>query len=89
MNDNLNVLREKISAIDEQILMLLGERVNIAKEIGKIKREKGKPITDREREKQVYAKVRMYAEKLGLNPKDCEQVFKDIVKMCKRVQYEL
>jgi chorismate mutase len=89
MGDDLNILREKISALDEQILRLLAERVNVAREIGKIKREKGKPITDRGREKQVYARVRMYAEKLGLNPGDCEQVFKEIVRMCKRVQYEL
>ena len=89
MSDDLNILREKISTLDEQILRLLAERVNVAREIGKIKREKGKPITDRGREKQVYAKVRMCAEKLGLNPKDCEEVFKEIVKMCKRVQYEL
>ncbi|MGB9727116.1 MAG: chorismate mutase [Nitrososphaeria archaeon] len=89
MSDELNILREKISVLDEQILKLLAERVTVAREIGKIKRGYGKPITDREREKQVYAKVRTHAEKLGLNPEDCEQVFKKIVKMCKRVQYML
>jgi len=89
MSERLDSLRERISAIDGQILKLLAERAAVAKEIGKVKREQGKPVVDRKREKEVYERVKFYAEGLGLNPGDCEKIFREIVRLCRRVQYEL
>lgn len=54
---DLDSLRTKIDAIDEQVLSLLNERVRVAAEIGRVKREKGAPIYVASREEQVLRKL--------------------------------
>ena len=43
---DLEVLRTKIDEIDASLIKLLEERLNIAKEIGEYKKEKGLPVAD-------------------------------------------
>ena len=51
--------RNKIDSIDEQILMLLKERFDIAKSIGHIKKESKTPvILDSVREKELLDKLK-------------------------------
>ncbi|MFW6065173.1 MAG: chorismate mutase [Candidatus Natronoplasma sp.] len=64
--------RNRIDQIDEEILKLLEERVAVAKEIGKIKREKGISITDTYREKVVLDRADRHRD-----------VFEKIIKTCK------
>ena len=47
---DLEVLRTKIDEIDASLIKLLEERLNIAKEIGEYKKEKGLPVADYDRE---------------------------------------
>ncbi len=56
--------RKKIDKIDEQIVKLLDERMGLAFELGKLKKEKGRDVFDPEREKKVF-------EKLETLPKEC------------------
>jgi chorismate mutase len=80
------MLRNKIDEVDEQILLLLGERVRICKTIGSEKKKCGLPVTDYSREKDVYEHVYQYAAKLELNPMLVEAVYREIVNMCSSVQ---
>lgn len=73
--EKIHELRERIDEIDEEILKLLDERVVVAKEIGKIKREKGISITDNDREKEVLDRAERYKE-----------VFEEIINACKKVE---
>ena len=50
---NLEELRRKIDETDANIVKLIGERIRIAREIGEQKKERGKQINDRAREKEV------------------------------------
>ncbi len=68
-------LRERIDEIDEEILSLLDERVMVAKKIGRVKREKDLSITDSDREEVVLERADPYRE-----------VFKEIIKACKKVE---
>ena len=54
----LRVLRERIDALDEQIVTLLNERASCALEIGEIKRDVGMAIYQPGREKDVLDHVR-------------------------------
>src|SRR5688572_18647728 len=54
---NLNHCREKIDAIDTQILALLNRRAEIAKEIGTIKAIAGLPIVDTAREDTILRTI--------------------------------
>ncbi len=54
----MRVLRDRIDALDEQIVALLNERASCALEIGEIKREVGMAIYQPGREKDVLDHVR-------------------------------
>jgi chorismate mutase / prephenate dehydratase len=61
VNDNLQKqlagLRETIDRIDQQLLRLLNERMEQAKEIGRIKADVGSPSFDPSREEAIYARL--------------------------------
>lgn len=50
--------RKKIDKIDEQLVKLLDERMELAFELGKLKKEKGRGVFDASREKEVYEKLK-------------------------------
>jgi len=71
--ERIHELRERIDKIDEKILKLLDERVEVAKKIGEIKRERNISITDTEREEVVLEQAKGY-----------EAVFEEIINTCKK-----
>jgi chorismate mutase/prephenate dehydratase len=50
--------RKKIDKIDEQLVKLLDERMELAFELGKLKKEKGLGVFDGSREKEVFEKLK-------------------------------
>ncbi|MFO7793183.1 MAG: chorismate mutase [Candidatus Saliniplasma sp.] len=70
--ERIHELRKRIDQIDEEILKLLDERVAVAKEIGRVKRERGISITDTQREKVVLKRADRYRD-----------IFEKIIKTCK------
>lgn len=85
MNQKISKLRKKIDKIDSQILELLSERFETAYEIGIIKREEEKKITDKSRENEIIAKL----NKLGLahiRYEFIEELFNLIFTESKRIQ---
>ncbi|MDR0471022.1 MAG: chorismate mutase [Nitrososphaerota archaeon] len=82
----IDEMRKKIDAIDEQIIKDLLERIEICRVIGELKKQQGKPIQDRSRETHVFSKVRAQAEKFGLDPTQIERIYREIVNMCSNVQ---
>ncbi len=79
-------LRKRVDEIDEQLLLVLCERVRVCREIGESKRQQGKPVKDTFREKEVYKRVRARAAELGLDAGRVEAVYREIVNMCSAVQ---
>jgi len=87
-SDRVSVLREEINGLNAQIVELLARRVEVARSIGKAKREQDVPIVDRAREAKVYERVRELATERGLDPEGVERVFREIVDLCTRAQLE-
>jgi chorismate mutase len=83
---DLKQLRQEIDSLDGQILRFLADRVKICEAIGSAKKAKGLPVKDAARESDVYARVCRQAAKLGLNPVQVEQIYREIVNMCSSVQ---
>ena len=54
---NLSHLRKKIDELDDKIMALLGERMGLAFEIGKLKNAEGKAVYAPERESEIYQKI--------------------------------
>ena len=50
---DIQTLREQLDQIDRKMMGLLGERMDVARQIGRWKMERGLPVLDAAREEQV------------------------------------
>lgn len=67
VEDELEVLRRQIDAVDERFVELLAERFRITRRVGHIKSDRGLPAQDSIREAQIDAKVRRLAAEHALD----------------------
>jgi chorismate mutase/prephenate dehydrogenase len=66
MSEKITDLRQRIDCIDDQILLLLRQRVELMEKIGEIKKQSSLSIRDDERERDKLKTIEQKAEKLGL-----------------------
>ncbi|MFC1931138.1 prephenate dehydratase [Chloroflexota bacterium] len=83
---NLEDLRKKIDEIDAGIVELIGERLKIAQEIGKGKKEQNKLIEDKEREYRVLENVRGIARDKNISQEDIAGIYNRIIAACKSIE---
>ncbi|GAG22888.1 unnamed protein product, partial [marine sediment metagenome] len=69
---SLEDLRKKIDEADARIVRLLAERIRIAEEIGKEKKEQRKQVEDKGREEIVLEKVKGIAQEENISPESIE-----------------
>jgi chorismate mutase / prephenate dehydratase len=74
-------LREEIEKIDGQLLALLKRRMSGVEEIAQTKIQSAIPFRDREREEQVFQRVRHKAVELGLDAHGVEKLYRQIMEM--------
>ncbi|WP_151447375.1 prephenate dehydratase [Lacisediminimonas profundi] len=84
-DDQLKPLREKIDALDAQLLELLNERARVAQQVGHIKSLTNAPVFRPEREAQVLRNV---AER---NPgplygADVQSIFREVMSACRALE---
>jgi monofunctional chorismate mutase len=84
--EQINQLRDKIDDVDNQILVLLKQRVEICRTIGSLKKKLSLEIQDSSRENCVYRQVKTQAEELGLDSEKIDSLYHQIVNMCSAVQ---
>ncbi|MCX6798793.1 MAG: prephenate dehydratase [Candidatus Diapherotrites archaeon] len=80
-------LRKKIDAVDDEILALLQKRLALARQVGKEKGEKGRPVFVPSRESTVLN--RLLAEKKSLPADSARAVFSEIISMCRSAEKPL
>ena len=86
MQDKLIKLRHKIDEIDLEIARLIEKRVEIVREIGKLKIERDMKIRDMERENEILENV----SKSTILDKDfIRELFARIIDYCRNVEYNL
>jgi chorismate mutase/prephenate dehydratase len=85
MTDKLKPLRDRIDAIDAQILDLLAQRGQVAQEVGHVKAETMAPVFRPEREAQVLRRV---AERNPgpLKDHDVQTIFREIMSACRALE---
>jgi len=59
---NLDIIRQKIDQIDDQIVKLLEERMHLVEGVVAYKKSSGKPILDTKREEVIFEKVKNRVE---------------------------
>lgn len=84
-DDKLKPLRERIDALDAQILDLLNQRARVAQEVGHVKAETNAPVFRPEREAQVLRKV---ADRNPgpLDSGDIQTIFREIMSSCRALE---
>ena len=85
---DLNLIRDDIDATDKQIVELFEKRMELCKNVAEFKIENGKPVLDTTREKQKIEKVRALATN-DFNEKSVEELFKQIMAMSRKLQYQI
>ncbi len=81
-------IREKIDSLDQKILQALAERVSLAREIGQHKKRAGLSVIDVVREHALLQRVIEKAGQLNLPQDDTETVYREIVRLCRKVQMD-
>ena len=83
--EKINVLRDKIDLLDEQMLDLLVQRFSVSREIGEIKASGGINVGDPNREQEIIDRL---AEKLEgkMKKNDIAAIFGPIYHISKKLQ---
>lgn len=77
---NLDELRTELSAVDRQLVELIGRRQQLVEEVGNYKLEKGTATRDYEREKRVLDMAREQAGNLGVDPNLAESIMATLIR---------
>jgi prephenate dehydrogenase/chorismate mutase len=87
--DEIPRIRERIDDIDQRLVLLLKDRYENARQLGRIKRARNIPSRDPKREKIILRKVQDAAVRLGLKPKLTLPIFKEIFNFSVKAQQNL
>ncbi len=85
----LDSIRADIRQLDDEILRLVGKRLELAREVGAVKRAKSLPIKDYRVEKDVIDRARIRGAELGVYPETAESVARLLIEHAVRAQDEL
>ncbi|HSK00433.1 MAG TPA: prephenate dehydratase [Kofleriaceae bacterium] len=78
---DLAALRDRIEAIDRQIIALLAERLAIVEDVVAAKLASASPFRDRVREESLLARLREIAAAAGLDPHQIERMYRVVMDM--------
>lgn len=85
---DLAELRERIDAIDAEIVNLYEQRMEICRQVAEYKIATGKKVLDRQREAEKLSRVRNLAHN-EFNRCGIEELFEQIMSMSRKLQYQL
>ncbi len=88
MATDLLILRDKIDAIDRQIVALYEERMAVCKEVAEFKIETGKKVFDKVRENEKIEKVKAMIEG-DFHKHAVQELFEQIMSISRKMQYQL
>jgi chorismate mutase / prephenate dehydratase len=78
---DLAELRQRIEAVDQQLLALLAERQHIVTQVAHAKLRTASPLRDREREDHLLRELRGRATGLGLDGHQIERLYRVVLEM--------
>jgi chorismate mutase/prephenate dehydratase len=85
IDNQLKPLREKIDAVDAQILSLLNSRAELAQQVGHLKANTNAPVYRPEREAQVLRNV-ADQNKGPLSSLDIQLIFREVMSACRALE---
>jgi chorismate mutase / prephenate dehydrogenase len=82
MTDNVTLeeLRQRVTDLDRQLILLVAERKAVSEEVARVKRATGRPTRDYERERDVILAVRASAVERGVSPALAEELLRLLIR---------
>ena len=84
--DPLSRLRTNIEQLDQRIIDLIGERVDLSRQVGELKRAAGLPTLDPAREAAVLRRVAGQARAAQLPDEPVREIFWHVIALCRSAQ---
>jgi chorismate mutase/prephenate dehydratase len=81
MPPDLGSLRDRIEAVDRQIIKLIAERLAIVEDVAEAKLASASPFRDRQREESLITRLRAMAVEAGIDPHQIERMYRVIMDM--------
>jgi chorismate mutase/prephenate dehydratase len=78
---DLSSLRDRIEAVDRQIIALLAERLRIVEDVAAAKLASASPFRDKEREELLLTRLRSLATAAGLDAHQVERMYRVVMDM--------
>jgi chorismate mutase len=88
VTEELEQIRSRLDRLDEMLVNLIAQRAELARELGRAKRQAGMPIVDFAREAAVVRRAATHARYRGLPEEDVRDIFWDLIAVARRVQME-
>ena len=85
MDNRIAEIRKEIDRLDDELLGLLIKRLKLGKEIGEVKREIGKTVTDEAREKEIFQRLIKNAGN-KMPEENVIEIFSKILKISREIQ---
>ena len=82
----IETYRKQIDEIDNQILKFLNDRMEIVKEIGRVKQTSGTSIYRPEREKEILDRLKLL-NKGALNPQAIDAIFLEVFAVSRNLEF--
>jgi chorismate mutase len=86
MDESIDDLRKKITALDRELIGVLGKRFELAKEIGRLKAAVGRDVVDLSRERELIQIHLAAAREQGVSKNCVREIFTVIMNESKRIQ---
>jgi chorismate mutase len=85
----LRILREKVDSLDDELLMILAERMAVCKEIGLYKKEHNMPVIQKDRYAVLLSDKIQKGEDLGLDSKYLKRLFATVHELSVDLQLKI
>jgi len=85
LND-IQKLRKDLDKITQQLVTLIARRKKLILKLAKIKKEIKMPIKDKKREEEIFKKLKVMAEKKGLDYFLVEKIMKLLINNARKLQ---
>ena len=86
--ERLEELRDRIIAVDDEIIRMIGERRDLVLDIGRLKESLGLPVLDPAREARVVRRVAERSRALGVDEELTRDVIWRIISSARQTQSE-
>ena len=87
--EKLELVREKINALDQELIKVLAERIKLSDKVAESKIEGNLPQYQPEREEELIKNRQKIGREYGLDEEHVRAIFEEIIRESSRIQKQI